>query len=385
MESPKKIDISFFLVKPSGGGGERVVLEVARNLSREGKRVELVLMRKEDIPEGFRDEGISIVHFNTSRFVRAFFLLCQYLKKTHPHTMLATNEHTSIILVLAKSVMRAKVRVVLRVGIPLSIQFARYSKFRDRLIPFLSRILYPRADHIIAVSRGVREDLIKTLGVKEEEVTVAYHPMDNEKIEQTGEEEVHHPWFSEGPVFVAVGRVREQKGFRYAIEAMKETPTDAKLLILGAGSGKEVLVKYAETCGVKERVAFLGFVKNPHAYVKRADVFILPSLWEGLPSALLEALALGIPAIASDCPHGPREILAPDTDISSTPAQATEYADYGILVPPMDALSLGEALRRICGDESLRKKYSERAKERARAFSKDEGMRVYKNILFPSI
>ncbi len=162
---------------------------------------------------------------------------------------------------------------------------------------------------------------------------------------------------------------------------MKQDIVDAKLLIIGQGSLEEKLKELTKILGVENDVKFIGYTPNPFSYIRRSTLFVFPSLYEGFPNALCEAMACGVPVISSDCKSGPREILCSNGDYYHE-ANEIEYADYGILVPviknnvDMDDIRLSSdeellatAIKEMLSDDGLWKKYSEKALERVGDFS----------------
>lgn len=159
---------------------------------------------------------------------------------------------------------------------------------------------------------------------------------------------------------VAMGRLTPQKGFDVLIEALARLPgrhAGARLRILGEGEARAALTERARVLGAAARVEMQGVIDNPAPYLRAARIFVLPSRYEGFPNALCEAMALGLPVIASDCPSGPREIVRDGTD--------------GLLVPPDDPDALAAALTRLLDDPELRAALGARATDIANRFSAD--------------
>jgi glycosyltransferase involved in cell wall biosynthesis len=158
---------------------------------------------------------------------------------------------------------------------------------------------------------------------------------------------------------VGMGRLDRQKGFGHLLEAFArlapEFP-DWGVVILGEGDLRLELERRSKQLGLEGRVAFPGAFADPFPLLRQAEIFAFPSKFEGQGMALIEAMACGVPAVAFDCPSGPRYIIRPEVD--------------GILVPPEDVAALADALRRLLTDEGLRLKFGGRAREVAHRYDR---------------
>jgi len=280
-----------------------------------------------------------------------------------------------------------------------------------KLNRLLVRILYPKADLIIAVSHGVKQSLIN-LGIKEEKIKVIYNPYPIDEIRELAKEPLgSYEEIFKHPVLITAGRLTKPKGQWYLLrvfKALKEKHKDLKLVILGEGELKDYLVGLSEELGLKTYVwdrdklsesfdvYFLGFQKNPFKLIARSKLFVFPSLWEGFPNALVEAMACGVCVVSSDCRSGPREILAPNTDFNYQ-TQEPEFAEYGILMPVFEIkynstnstkellggkeMMWVETVDKLLEDENLRKSYSEKAKQRAEDFRIEKIVKKWQEVL----
>jgi glycosyltransferase involved in cell wall biosynthesis len=207
------------------------------------------------------------------------------------------------------------------------------TQLKRRLTPQLVRWFYPWAESIVPVSQGVAEDLAR-IGLSLERVQVIYNPVVTPELFEKAQEPVEHPWFSPGqpPVILGVGRLEQQKNFSTLIRAFAQVHQQhsARLIILGEGSERSYLESLIKELGLTENVALPGFVANPYAYMARAAMFVLSSAWEGLPTVLIEAMAVETPVVSTDCDSGPAEIL--------------KNGKYGKLVGVGDIKGLAEAM-----------------------------------------
>lgn len=168
---------------------------------------------------------------------------------------------------------------------------------------------------------------------------------------------------------------------------------DAKLVILGQGDLEDYLKELAKELDLEKDVHFLGFQENPFKYIAKSTIYAFPSLYEGFPNAMCEAMVCGVPVISADCKSGPREILAPDTDINRE-IDDIEYAKYGILIPPSDGVKyksddelikeekiLSKSIVALMKDKAMMDKYSKLAMERVDDFSMDKIIKQWEELL----
>jgi N-acetylgalactosamine-N,N'-diacetylbacillosaminyl-diphospho-undecaprenol 4-alpha-N-acetylgalactosaminyltransferase len=155
-------------------------------------------------------------------------------------------------------------------------------------------------------------------------------------------------------------------------------------VIVGGGVMEDELKQKVSDLGLMDKVIFCGFEQNPFKYVSRCDCFVLSSDVEGFPNVLIEALACGKPVISTDCSSGPRELLAPATDLHHRAINNYETGEYGILTPVNDIAALAAAMKKMYEDPALRKQFSEKAAGRAQQFDVDE-IKEYFHVAFTAL
>lgn len=225
-------------------------------------------------------------------------------------------------------------------------------KFHRRIMnKFLSRF----SDKVVAVSETVKKDILKYDGLHEDEIMVIYNGIDTDSfVNRDGNairKELGIP--SDVPVIGTVGRLTPQKGQKCLIEAisrMKEKFTEIMLLIVGEGPIKDELKDYVNTLNINKNVIFTGSRRDVPALLSAMDIFVLPSFWEGLPNALIEAMASGKPIIASDLPPV-REIF--------------DSEKVGVIVPVRDSTAISSSIESLLNNKSRSETLGKFAKERA--------------------
>lgn len=296
--------------------------------------------------------------------------LAMIIRNRGSSVILAQDFWISIIALLAKRHVPPTVKVIVTVHCFLSgtLPFEKNA----RLLAFLIKNLFKNADGVIAVSEGISLDLMKNFQVPSEKIRTIYNPLNFEEMQKQAYEPItEHPWFNEDVPFVLfVGRLSQVKGLDYLLRALAKTREVMRVRCVLVGDGAEMagLKHTADRLGIGYDVLFLGKQENPFKFMRKAALFVLPSLYEGLPNVLIEALFCGCPVIAADCQGGGvREIL--------------QRGECGLLVPPEDEKALSAAILRLLTDKSLRLKFSELGMQRARDFDSAYSVREYENII----
>jgi glycosyltransferase involved in cell wall biosynthesis len=362
----KKISIVLHDVR--GGGAERMMLRIAKGICDRGRNVDLVLVKAQgeflrDIPRAAR-----LIDLNSPSVATAIPSLVRYFRKEAPAAILTALTHMNVAVVMARWLAGSKARLVVSERNQISQKAAAVRGWRQKLVYSGVRFAYPFADAVTAVSRGVADDIVQFAGVKPQKIQVIYNPVFADEMVERSREPLDHPWFAEGepPVILAVGRLHHQKGFDVLLNAfgavLAEEP--CRLIILGEGGERDRLERQAHELGIASHVQFPGFVKNPYAYMSHSALFVLSSRWEGLPGALIEAMACGCAVVATDCPSGPAEII--------------ENGAQGAIVPVEDCHALAVAMKKMLNTPRGR------GMDRARCFSTASAVDAYLEVLEPA-
>ncbi len=328
IDNMKKLPI--FLNFSGNGGVEQMVLNLIRGFGDRGVAVELLAASRDGKLPAL--EGVRVMHLG--RHTRlALPALVRYLRTERPPLLFVAKDRAIRTALLARRLAAAETKIVGRLGTHLSQSLRHKSAWQRKLRCLPIQYWYPKADRLIAVSHGVAEDLRKTAKLSRQQVTVIRNPTITPEVFALAEMADYHPWLDDAvPVLLGVGRLTRQKGFDVLLKAFAQVRRRrrCRLLILGEGRQRSNLQQQAHRLGIDKDVAMPGFSSNPYAAMRRADLFVLPSRWEGSPNVLIEALALQLPVVAADCPSGPREIL--------------KNGAYGPLVPVEDADALASAI-----------------------------------------
>ena len=304
--------VAFFTLNLAGGGAERTVLDLAGGIARRGWLVDIVVAHAtgpyiDSIPKGVR-----LVDLNVLRIEVSHLSLRRYLRRERPAVLISTLPQADVVALAVRRFLHQDTPLVVRVASTVSQDAARSHLLR-RATMMLWRRLLPSADAVVANSVGATEDLERYVPSLRWPVRTIHNPAVWPHIAKQAAEALEHPWFSdELPVILSAGRLLRAKGHETALRAFAEVVKSrpARFVILGAGPDQERLVGLAHALEIAHLVDFAGFQINPFAYMARAAVFVLASSYEGLPNVLIQAMACGTPVVSTDCPNGPREILA---------------------------------------------------------------------------
>lgn len=334
-----KNKIALFLPSLHGGGAERVMINLAKGFFERGYSVDLVVSNAAGPYLSQIPKGVSIIDLKSHRVLKSLFPLMSYLRKEKPNIFISALNHTNIIAIIAKEVVRSSTLMIITEHNTLSIAQKHALNLREKMLPILMKYFYPLANQIIAVSQGVAKDLSYQIGLPLHKIKVIYNPVIDDQLIKKSWEKVEHPWFHQYTVILSVGRLTEQKDYPTLIKVFAQVrkKVPAKLMILGEGEKRLELEQLIDSIGLKEDVCMPGFVENPYAYMRRSKVFILSSKWEGLPTVLIEAMACGCQVVSTNCPSGPAEIL--------------EDGKWGRLVPVGDVDALARAILLSLNDD----------------------------------
>ena len=326
--------LAIFLPSLNGGGAERAMLNLAHGLAESGCGVDLVLAQAKGPYLNEVHDSVRIVDLKASRVLTSLPALVRYLRREQPEALLSALDYANVVALWARRLAGIPSRVVVNEQNTISRSARNSARRRQRMVPHLIKRFYPWADYVIGNSHGVAADLSQVTGLPPERIKILYNPVVTPEVREKARAPLNHPWFEAGqpPVILAVGRLTKQKDFPTLMRAFAQVrPTwPARLLILGEGPDRPALEALANQLDLEDDVAMPGFVENPYAYMSRASLYVLSSRWEGLPTVLIEALYCGPPIIATDCPSGPREILAD--------------GQHGLLVPVGDETALTQAI-----------------------------------------
>jgi glycosyltransferase involved in cell wall biosynthesis len=370
--SPSGRKRAVFLINSlAGGGAERVMCTLLRHSSAERDEFDITLALLDDEPAANAPpDWVGVRQFDCRRsFGRSVGAVRRLYGEIKPDVALSFLTRANM-----ANVLNARFPCIISERVNTTAHFPRGP--RGALARAAVRALYPRAQRVIAVSDGVADDLRDNYGVRAERLVSIPNPVDIDAILDLA---AQAPSIAiEGGYIFSAGRLVKGKNFAMLIRAFARAKLDAKLVIAGEGGERDSLLRIASECGVGDRVILPGFIANPYPLMARADLFVSSSGAEGFPNALVEAMAVGAPVVATNCASGPSEILA------HTPRETIKdmiFAPHGVIVPTDSVERMAEALRAMEEDPERRREYGGKAALRARDFSAKAAKDRYWNVV----
>eukprot|EP01037_Dinobryon_pediforme_P016824 gene16824-17005_t len=352
------------------GGAEKVAVNLANAFVARGYGVDMVLM---EAVGGFLEDLVPEVRVVNLAVRRARHLpvpLFKYIKQRKPDCLLGCMWPITVVAVWARMFSGVKTRVVVAEHTTWSKAEIISSVFVRWAVKVSMRLSYPLADAVVAVSRGAADDLARFCFLKRDMFSAIYNPI----VDKAQRQSLPLPaapidWcLGSHKRLLAVGTLKEIKDFPTLLQALKfvSAEIDVKLLILGEGSCRALLERQVIELGLDGKVFMPGVIHDPGPYFAHADLLVLSSTGEGLPTVIVEALAAGTPVVSTDCESGPREILAD--------------GEFGTLVPVGDAAALAKGIIAALSVEHDK----DRLRARAQDFSIDKAVDQYEKLMFPA-
>lgn len=341
--------ILFYINALNGGGAERVMSNLSSQFTDNGYEVIFVTSYP---AEGEYELNKKIKRFNLENDNYEYSKLKRNYIRIKKLRQICKREKPDVIIAfMAEPNFRAIIATIgLRTKTIISVRNDPNKEYSGKLMSFVGKCILPLADGCVFQTKDAKEWFPKKLQKKS---TIIYNAVKADFFE-----------IQRKPIdglVVTCGRLEEQKNHKMLIRAFKnvvEKYPNIKLHIYGEGSLQEQLQKLIDDLGLKNTIILKGITSDVSSILKEADIFVLPSLYEGMPNALMEAMAVGVPSIATDCPCGGSKMLLED--------------ENGVLVKNDDEYELSKAIELLLIDKSKKIQLSKNAKKEANNFKADD-------------
>lgn len=339
-----------YLPSFNGGGAERMRGQLAPAFIERGY-IPTFVVNYINVPITL-PPSVDVICFDKHDTKSALPLLAKAVRLLRPDVVLSSQPHSNIAMALAMKLAWHKAVFVPTYHNAFSHE-GTSSRVAKTGLSAATRWAVGSAKHIVAVSKGVADDLAHSINISRSRITTIYNPVVAPGTADLAKQAPDHDWFggSGSPIILAVGRLSPQKDFGTLLRAfaLVARTRDVRLMVLGEGPQRDELMRLADTLGIADRFAIPGFKQNPLSYIASAAVLVMSSQYEGFGNVLVEGLACGTPTMSTDCPFGPAEIL--------------DNGQIGPLVPVGDEVAMAEAISRLLDSPPPRERLIQRSQE----------------------
>jgi glycosyltransferase involved in cell wall biosynthesis len=316
------------------GGAERISITLAEELVAQGFAVDMVLLQASGALLATVPPGARVIDLNASRLRNSIWALRRYFRDARPIAAFANVWPLTLTTAIAARMAGVGTQVVTMHQNSLSAQYVDQRRHSPLVMKTALRLELALAARVVGCSAGVIEDLAGLAGVSSSRFRAIANPVKIRKnVDARAVAAANDIWaVPRGRRVLAVGNLKPQKNYPLLFEAyaaMEKGDTD-RLIVIGEGPRRGELERQFLELGIERWVIMPGQSQCLEAYYQTADLFVMSSRHEGLPTVLIEALGFGLPVVSTDCPSGPREILADGR--------------FGTLVPMDDPVALAKAI-----------------------------------------
>jgi glycosyltransferase involved in cell wall biosynthesis len=358
--------VGLYLPYLSGGGSEVVTLNLARGLADTSIHPIIILEQSGGVLDTEMPDNVDQVCLHSNSKLNTAYRIAKYSIEKNVKVLHTSLYRAAPVVALSSLFSKGQLRTVVEVENPLDIVYRKENLLKRLSRRYLLFTVFSIIDKLLAVSEDVASGLSEFTNISEDYIDVVGNPIDIESITSMRKKKNNR---HSSPIIMSMGRFSEQKNFETLVKSLSiiADDTNAELLILGRGNKKNDIHSLVEELQLSDRVSLPGFVKDPYKYLAHADVFVLPSRYEGFGNVLVEAMAMGVPVIATDCVGGPSEILG--------------QGRWGELVPVADSSSMAVSIKEVLN----RKVSAGRLKKRANKYNKynisEKYIQVFKEVV----
>jgi len=385
----KRKKVALFINSLCGGGAERVISRISKELSREYK-LYIFLIDTSSMFYECMGKIVDLCCGSSNYLLNAMHAVCSINKVIKMYDIDCVISFLDVPNII-NCIITKEVKKIASIRDYTSMELCRTQREKAKLFCLIK--VLKKADKVISVSQELNIQMIQEFQIDKNKAGVIENSYDVREIENLAKKKIDVKscdFIQKYKTAVAVGRLDAQKGYEDLIDIFAEVSkkdSRAALIILGEGALKKSLKRMIREKHLEKRVLLLGLRENPFAYMGKCQLFVSSSLHEGFPNALVEAMACGIPVIHTDCRTGPREIIVGSVECSIVGAV---YASYGILIPSYTRKQVSKEITqkefvnawlKLLDSDELREKYSNASRMRARNYSMDRCIKKYKAVI----
>jgi len=354
------------------GGAEKVIINLSENISKDKYCFTLLILHKKDKENFLKNSfnypmGIKSDYIENRNLFLLFISLISFIKKNKPDIILTvTNPEFASFIIFFNKLLHNKIKIIITFH-----NFFYKKKLKHYIYAPFRNFLIRKADYVISVSKELEKYIFKEIRISAEKIKTIYNPIINDNIINIKYDiPLEYKNFYKFKKILTVCRLdKKQKDFDSLFKAffiIKKNKKDIKLFIIGDGPNNIELKNSIIKLNLENDIFLLGKKQNPYPYYVYSDVFVLSSFFEGLPTVIIEAMALGCPVISTDCPTGPKELIGDN--------------ENGILVPMNNPEKMAKMIESVLADKKLREKLILNAKSKIEEFKINKSIKKYEEL-----
>jgi len=314
------LNITVFIQNFNIGGAENTSVKIANELFENNYKIRIICLNKSGILIDRVNKNIPIIELGKKNIFSSFFKFHKYFNKNEKNIIFSSIINLNIFLCLYKVFFSNYIKIIVRESNSnRSFYFRNHKSIKKSILFFLRFFLYNKANLVIAPSEGVKKELLNLFFINSKKIIKLYNPMDINYIINKSNEKLKSNFFKNELIkFLSVGRLTKQKNHKMLIETMsliKKANYEFICLIVGSGKQRNKLIELIYKMNLEKNIFIVDHLDDLYSNIKNADIFISTSLWEGMPNNLIEAYIIGTKIIATDCEHGPYEILGDSKEL----------------------------------------------------------------------
>jgi len=374
-----KIRLLFLLPSYTFGGAERTSLNLLRGIDTARFRIclvtsKLIFRRFQHIGiEDFfpiEDLGINTWFGTLGSLLHDVRRVAVLLRQKTPDLAFGMMHYPSSLLVFAKKLFQCPVKIITSPRGP-STEYLKYFEkelFRKTYLKVLFRFFYKYTDGLIVASQGMKRESVQYFHADPDRITVIANSVDSLELKEKAEENIDIEIPAGYRIICTSGRLEREKNLTFLLRvfSLLRKTERVKLIIIGDGTERKNLEKLSRELNIGEDVIFVGYQTNPYKFIKRSDIYVHTCLFEGFANSIIEAMACGIPVVATDCPYGPRDIISDGIN--------------GFLIPMNNEITMVDVLLTLMHNEEIRRHIGEKGAARIKDFSVEKMVNGYEKI-----
>tara|TARA_S200000501_G_C20865088_1_gene761524 strand:+ start:1387 stop:2487 length:1101 start_codon:yes stop_codon:yes gene_type:complete len=291
----KNNKIFFFLPSFADGGAEENIISLAKKYKQQNEKVTFIVGNQTGINKLKMDKKIKVIDLKKNKLYKCLFQILRIFKKRSPDTVITTLVHSNLFLCFIKFFYKHQFKLIIReTNITPFINLSLKKIIKFKVLNFLKKILYNCADYILAINSQSKKELIK-LGIQRRKIKILNNPSIKNDFHKKIREKIVNKNIIKNRYALYVGRLIAHKNVNFLIKVFYEVQKkiDLNLILIGQGNEIYTLKTLVKKLGIKKKVFFLGYKQNPLPYMRKADIHLSFSEYEGQPNSVIQSLGCG--------------------------------------------------------------------------------------------